>query len=105
MSNRGWLYFNGASKEYHPFKAKCQLFQETHHKATPPKALVKMFREWDLAEKVACRIKGSEDMPAAWKMLDMIYGSPLALSMGQTPGAGRMPELQEEDSGRNLKLG
>jgi hypothetical protein len=45
VSNGGWLYFDGASEEYRPFKAKCRLFQETHHKATPPKALVKMFRE------------------------------------------------------------
>jgi hypothetical protein len=52
---------------------------------TPPKALVKMFREWNLAEEVACRIKGAEDMLAAWKMLDAIYGSPLALTMDQTP--------------------
>ena len=45
VSNGGWLYFNGASEDYRTFRTKCRLFQETYHKATPPMALVKMFRE------------------------------------------------------------
>jgi hypothetical protein len=67
VSNGGWLYFNGKSKDYCTFRAKCRLFQETYHKATPPPALVKMFGEWNLAEDVACHIEGVEDMPAAWR--------------------------------------
>jgi hypothetical protein len=105
VSNRGWLYFNGASEEYRTFRTKCRLFQKTYHKATPPKALVKMFREWNLAEEVACCIKGAEDMPTAWTMLDAVYGSPLALTMDQTPEAGWMPELQEEESGVESEAG
>jgi hypothetical protein len=105
VSNGGWLYFNGTSKEYRPFKTKCRLFQETYHKTTPPKVLVNMFREWSLAGEVARRIEGAEDMPAAWKMLDAVYGSPLALTMDQAPGAGRMPELQEEESGVEPEAG
>jgi hypothetical protein len=50
VSNGGWLYFNGESEDYCAFRAKCRLFQETYHKATPPVALVKMFRVWNLAE-------------------------------------------------------
>ncbi len=34
VSNGGWLYFNGESEDYCTFRAKCRLFQETHHKAT-----------------------------------------------------------------------
>jgi hypothetical protein len=64
-----------------------------------------MFREWNLAEEVACRIKGAEDMPAAWKVLDAIYGNPLALTMDQAPELGRMPELQEEESGEESEAG
>ena len=45
VSNGGWLYFNGESEDYCAFRAKCRLFQETYHEATPPTALVKMFRE------------------------------------------------------------
>jgi hypothetical protein len=92
VSNDGWLYFNGESEDYRTFRAKCRLFQETYHKATPPMALVKMFREWNLAEDVACRIEGAKDMPAAWRTLDSIYGAPLAPATGQTPEAGWMPE-------------
>ncbi len=29
VSDGGWLYFNGTSGEYRPFKTKCWLFQET----------------------------------------------------------------------------
>ncbi len=43
VGNGGWLYFNGESKDYCTFRAKCRLFQETYHKTTPPMALVKMF--------------------------------------------------------------
>ncbi|MFN9939152.1 MAG: hypothetical protein ACK56I_06725, partial [bacterium] len=64
-----------------------------------PLALLKMFGEWNLAEDVACRIEGVEDMPAAWRKLDSIYGAPLALTTEQTVGAGWMPEPQEEESG------
>ncbi len=105
VSNGGWLYFNGASEDYRTFRMKCRLFQETYHKATPPKALVKMFREWNLAEEVACRIKVAEDMPAAWRTLDAVYGSPLALTMDQTTEAERMPELQEGESGVESETG
>jgi hypothetical protein len=49
-------------------------------------ALVKMFREWNLAEDVACRIEGVEDMPGAWRTLDSIYGT------DHTPEAGWRPE-------------
>jgi hypothetical protein len=45
VSKGGWLYFNRASEDYRTFRTKCRLFQETYHKATPPMALVKMFRE------------------------------------------------------------
>ncbi len=99
VSNGGWLYFNGESEDYCAFRAKCRLFQETYLKATPPAALVKMFREWNLAEDVACRIEGAEDMPAAWRRLDSIYGAPLALTTDQTTGAGWTPEPQEGESG------
>jgi hypothetical protein len=98
VSNRGWLYFNRASEDYRTFRAKCRLFQETYHKATPPMALVKMFRELNLAKDVACRLKGVEDMLAAWRTLDAINGGLLVLVMDQTPEAGWMPELQEEES-------
>jgi hypothetical protein len=105
LSNGGWLYFKGASEDYRTFRTKCRLFQETYHKATPPTALVKMFREWNLAEDVACRIKGVEDMPVAWRTLDAIYGAPLTLTMDQTPEAGWMPEPQEEESGVGSEAG
>jgi hypothetical protein len=105
VSDRGWLYFNRASKDYRTFRTNCRLFQETYHKATPPMALVKMFRGWNLAEDVAWRIKGVEDMPAAWRALDAIYGTPLALTMDQTPEAGWMPEPQEEESGVGSEAG
>ncbi len=64
-----------------------------------------MFREWNLAEEVACRIEEAEDMPAAWRTLDAVYGSPLALAIDQTPKAGWMPELQEEESGVKSEVG
>jgi hypothetical protein len=99
VSNGGWLYFNGKSEDYCTFRAKCRLFQETYHKATPPPALVKMFGEWNLAEDVACHIEGVEDMPAAWRKLDSIYGTPLALTTDQTPDEGWMLELPEGESG------
>jgi hypothetical protein len=99
VSNGGWLYFNGKSEDYCTFRAKCRLFQETYHKATPPMALVKMFREWNSAEDVACRIEGVEDMPAAWRKLDSIYGAMLAPTTDPTPGAGWIPEPLEEESG------
>jgi hypothetical protein len=99
VSNGGWLYFNGESKDYCAFRAKCRLFQETYLKATPTVALVKMFKEWNLAEDVACRIEGAKDMPTAWRTLDSIYGAPLALTIDQTPDAGGMPEHAEVESG------
>jgi hypothetical protein len=99
VSNGGWLYFNGESEDYCTFRAKCRLFQETYHKATPPLALVKMFREWNLAEDVVGRIEGVENMPAAWRKLDSIYGAPLAPTTDPTPGAGWIPEPQEGESG------
>ncbi len=55
-----------------------------------------MFREWNLAEEVACHVKGAEDMPTAWRMLDAVYDSPPARTMDQTPEAGRASEPQEE---------
>ena len=58
-----------------------------------------MFREWNLAEDVAGRIEGVENMPAAWRKLDSIYSTPLALTADQTPGAGWMLEPQERESG------
>jgi hypothetical protein len=89
VSNGGWLYFNEASGEYRPFRTRCRLFQETYHKVTPQKPLVNMFREWNLAEEVACHIKGAEDMPTAWRMLDAVYGGTPARTMDQAPEAGR----------------
>jgi hypothetical protein len=89
VSKGGWLYFNGESGDYCTFRAKCRLFQETYHKATPPLALLKMFGEWNLAEDVACRIEGVEDMPAAWRKLDSIYDAPLALTTEQQSWAQR----------------
>ncbi len=62
-------------------------------------ALVKMFREWNLAEDVASRVEGAEDMPAAWRTLDSIYGAPLTMTTGQASEAGWMLEPQEEESG------
>jgi hypothetical protein len=44
-------------------------------------------------------------MPAAWRTLVAIYGSPLALTMDQTPEAGWTPELQEEESGVESEAG
>jgi hypothetical protein len=105
VSNGGWLYFNGVSEDYRTFKAKRRLFQETYHKATPPMALVKMFREWNLAEDVACRIEGIEDMPAAWRTLDSIYGAPLTPTTDQTPEVGWMPEPQDIESGMGSEAG
>jgi hypothetical protein len=99
VSNGGWLYFNGESEDYCTFRSKCRLFQETYHKATPPLALVKMFREWNLAEDVAGRIEVVENMPAAWRKLDSIYGAPFAPTTDPTPGAGWIPEPQEGESG------
>jgi hypothetical protein len=51
-----------------------------------------MFKEWSLSEEVASCIKGSEDMPAAWKMLDAVYNDPL------TPTKAQAPKLREEES-------
>jgi hypothetical protein len=45
VSNGGWLYFSGTREDYRPFRARCQLFQETYHGITPQKLLVGMFRE------------------------------------------------------------
>jgi hypothetical protein len=99
VSNGGWLYFDGESEDYCTFRSKCRLFQEAYHKATPPLALVKMFREWNLAEDVAGRIEGAENMPAAWRKLDSIYGAPFAPTTDLTPGAKWMPKPQEGESG------
>jgi hypothetical protein len=77
VSNGGWLFFSGAREDYRPFRARCQLFQETYHGITPPKLLVGMFREWNLSGEAARHIKGAEDMKAAWGMLDAVYdGAP-----------------------------
>jgi hypothetical protein len=96
----GWLYFSGAREDYRPFRARCQLFQETYHGITPPKLLVGMFREWNLSGEAARHIKGAEDMKAAWGMLDAVYDGPPA----QGSGAAGAPELQwmerAEESGR-----
>jgi hypothetical protein len=105
VSNGGWLYFNGASGDYRPFKTKCRLFQETYHKVTPQKPLVNMFREWKLAEEVACHIKGAEDMPTAWRMLDAVYDDTPAQTMDQTPEAGRAFGPQEEESEEDSEAG
>ncbi len=105
VSNGGCLYFSKGSREYRPFKAKCRLFQETYHKATPLKALVNMFREWNLAEEVAGHVKGAEDMPTAWRMLDAVYDSPPARTMDQMPEAGRASEPQEKESGEESEAG
>jgi hypothetical protein len=48
VNNGGWLYFSGVREDYRPFRARCQLFQETYHSVTPPKVLVGMFREWNV---------------------------------------------------------
>ncbi len=96
VSNGGWLYFSGAREDYHPFRARCQLFQETYHGTTPPKVLVGMFREWNLSEESARHIKGAEDMKAAWGMLDAVYdGAP-----AQGLGVAGAPELQWMERGR-----
>jgi hypothetical protein len=65
---------------------------------TPQKPLVDMFREWNLAEEVACHIKGAEDMSTAWGMLDAVYDGAPAQTSGQAPEAGRMLEPQEVES-------
>ncbi len=103
VSNGGWLYFNGASGEYCPFKTKCRLFQETYHKVTPPKPLVNMFREWNLAEEVACHIKGAEDMPTAWRMLDTVYDDTPARTMDQTLKLEGRPSSKRKGARRNRK--
>jgi hypothetical protein len=90
MSNGGWLYFSGAREDYRPFRAKCQLFQETYHGMTPPKLLVSMFREWNLSEEAARHIKGAKDMRAAWGMLDVVYDDAPAGGSG----AARAPGIQ-----------
>jgi hypothetical protein len=92
VSNGGWLYFSGTREDYRPFRARCQLFQETYHGITPQKLLVGMFREWNLSEEAARHIKGAKDMQAAWRMLDAMYdGAPV---QGKDPGleAARAPE-------------
>jgi hypothetical protein len=101
VSNGGWLYFSGASEDYRPFRTKCLLFQETYHKVTPQKPLVNMFREWNLAERVACHIKGAEDMSTAWRMLDAVYnGAPRTIDRALEDGGMFRPqeEESEEDS-------
>jgi hypothetical protein len=98
VSNGGWLYFSGAREDYRPFRVKCQLFQETYHRATPQKSLVDMFREWNLAEEVACHVKGAGDMQAAWRMLDAVYDGTPIRTKGQMSEAGRTLELQEVES-------
>jgi hypothetical protein len=89
VNNGGWLYFSGVREDYQPFRARCQLFQETYHSVTPPKVLVGMFREWNLSEEAARHIKGAEDMRAAWGMLDAVYDGAPAQGLGAT----RAPEL------------
>jgi len=37
VNNGGWLYFSGVKEDYPPFKARCQLFQETYHGTTQPR--------------------------------------------------------------------
>jgi hypothetical protein len=98
VSNGGWLYFSGACEDYRPFRTKCRLFQETYHKVTPQKSLVDMFREWNLAEEVACHIKGAEDMSTVWRMLDVVCDGAPAQTSDQAPEAGRMLEPQEGES-------
>jgi hypothetical protein len=98
VSNGGWLYFSRAQEDYRSFRAKCQFFQETYHRATPQKSLVDMFREWNLAEEVAWYVKGAGDMSAAWRMLDAVYDDMPVQTNGQMPGAGRMLEPQEVES-------
>ena len=44
-------------------------------------------------------------MPAAWKVLDAMYGNLLALTMDQAPETRRMPELQKEESGEKPEAG
>ncbi len=98
VSNGGWLYFSGACEDDRSFRTKFRFFQETYHKVTPQKALVDMFREWNLAEEVACHIKGAEDMSTAWRMLDAVYDGAPAQTSGKAPEAGRMLEPQEVES-------
>jgi hypothetical protein len=98
VSNGGWLYFSGAYEDYRSFRTKCRFFQETYHKVTPQKSLVDMFREWNLAEEVACHIKGAEDMSTAWRMLDAVYNDTPAQTNDPMPEAGRMLEPQEIES-------
>ncbi len=98
VSNGGWLYFSGAQEDYRSFRAKCQFFQGTYHRATPQKSLVDMFREWNLSEEVACHVKGAGDMSVAWRMLDAVYDDTPGQTNSQMPEAGRMLELQEVES-------
>jgi hypothetical protein len=98
VSNGGWLYFSGAHENYRLFRTKCRFFQETYYKVTPQKSLVDMFREWNLAEEVACHIKGAEDMSKAWRMLDAVYDDAPAQTNDQMPETVKMHEPQEAES-------
>jgi hypothetical protein len=70
---------------------------------TPQKPLVNMFREWNLAEGVVCHIKGAEDMPTAWRMLDEVYDGAPARTIDQALEAGGTFEPQEEESEEDLE--
>jgi len=101
VNNGGWLYFSGVQEDYQPFKARCQLFQETYHGMTPPKLLVSMFREWNLSEEAARHIKGAKDMRAAWGMLDAVYdGAP-----AEGPGAAGALGIQWSGRAEETKAG
>jgi hypothetical protein len=63
----------------------------------PQKPLVNMFREWNLAEGVACHIKGAKDMSMAWRMLDAVYDDTPARTNEQMPETGRVREPREEE--------
>jgi hypothetical protein len=101
VNNGRWLYFSGVQEDYQPFRARCQLFQETYHSATLPRVLVSMFREWNLSEEAARHIKGAKDMRAAWGMLDAVYDRAPAQGLGAT----RAPEPQWVERAEREALG
>jgi hypothetical protein len=65
-----------------------QALPEDYHQATSLGALVTMFKEWNLSEEVASCINGAEDMPEAWRMLDVIYNGARTPAKGQSRKPG-----------------
>jgi hypothetical protein len=64
---------------------------------TPQKPLVNMFREWNLAEGVACHIKRAKDMLTAWRMLNTVYDDAPARTIDWALEDGGTSEPQEEE--------